>query len=161
MSDSLWLHGLQHAGLRGPHNLLELARTHVHWVRDTIQLSHPLSSPSYPVFNLFQHQGLFQWVGSSHQVAKVLELHSASVSVPTIIKTDFLQDWLIWSPSSPRDSQESSPTPQFKGISSSVLSLLYGSTLTSICDYWKNNSFDYTDLCQQSNSSLIYCLGLP
>ena len=55
------------------HWLPELAQTHVHWVGDAIQPSHPLSSPSPPAFNLSQHQGLFQWVGSSHQVAKVLE----------------------------------------------------------------------------------------
>ena len=55
------------------HHLPELAQTHVHWVGDTIQPSHPLSSPSPPAFNLSQHQGLFQWVSSLHQVAKVLE----------------------------------------------------------------------------------------
>ena len=55
------------------HQLLELAQTHVHWVSDAIQQSYPLSSPS-PAFHLSQCQGLFQWVGSSHQVAKVLEL---------------------------------------------------------------------------------------
>ena len=55
------------------HQLLGLTQTHVHWVRDAIQPSHPLSSPSPPVFNLSQHQGLFQWVSSSHQLAKVLE----------------------------------------------------------------------------------------
>jgi len=57
------------------HQLLELTQTHVHPVRDAIQPSHPLSSPSPPAFNLSQHQGLFQGVSSSHQVAKVLELH--------------------------------------------------------------------------------------
>ena len=56
------------------HQLLELAQTHVHWVGDAIQLSHPLLSPSPPTFNLSQHLGLFQWVSSLHQVAKVLEL---------------------------------------------------------------------------------------
>ena len=56
------------------YHLLEFAQTHAHWVDDAIQPSHPLSSPSPPAFNLSQHQGLFQWVGSSHQVAKVLEL---------------------------------------------------------------------------------------
>ena len=55
------------------HQLWELAQTHVHRVSDTIQPSHPLSSPSPPAFNLSQHQGLFQWVSSLHQVAKVLE----------------------------------------------------------------------------------------
>ena len=55
------------------HQLPEFTQTHVHWVGDAIQPSHPLSSPSPPAFNLSQHQGLFQWVSSSHQVAKVLE----------------------------------------------------------------------------------------
>ena len=55
------------------HQLPELAKTHVHRVGDAIYLSHPLSSPSPPAFSLSQHQGLFQLVSSSHQVAKVLE----------------------------------------------------------------------------------------
>ena len=55
------------------HQLPESTPTHVHWVGDAIQPSHPLSSPSPPALNLSQHQGLFQWVRSSHQVAKVLE----------------------------------------------------------------------------------------
>ena len=77
---------------------------------------------------------------------------SASASVlPMNIRTDFLYNWLIWSPYSPWDSQESSPTPQFKSINFSALSLLYGPTLTSIHDYWKNHSFNETDLCRPSN----------
>ena len=56
------------------HQLQGLAQTHVHWVSDVIQPSHPLLSPSLPPFYLYQHQGLFQWVSSSHQKAKVLEL---------------------------------------------------------------------------------------
>ena len=63
------------------------------------------------------------------------------------------QDGLVGSPFSPRDSQESSPTPQFKSISSLVLSFLHSPTLTSIHDYWKNHSLDQTDLCWQSNVS--------
>ena len=59
-----------------------------------------------------------------------------------IFRTYFLEDWLVWSPCSPRDSRESSPTPQFKSISSLVPNFLYGSTLTSIHEYWKNHSFD-------------------
>ena len=55
------------------HQLLKLAQTQVHWVGDTIQQSHPMSSHSPPAFNLSQHQSLFQWVSSLHQVAKVLE----------------------------------------------------------------------------------------
>ena len=72
VSDSLWPHGLP--GLPVHHQLPELAQTHVHRVGDAIQPSHPLSSPSPPAFNLSQHQSLFQWVSSLHQVAKILEL---------------------------------------------------------------------------------------
>ena len=61
------------SGLPVHHQLPELAQTHVHRVSDAIQPSHPLSSPSLPTFNLFQHRGLFQGVSSLHQVAKVLE----------------------------------------------------------------------------------------
>ena len=56
-----------------PVHLLEFTQTHIHWVSDAIQPSHPLSSPSPPAFNLSQHQGLFKWVSCSHQMAKVLE----------------------------------------------------------------------------------------
>ena len=62
------------------HYLPEFAQTHVHWISDTIQPSHPQSSLSPPAFNLSQHQDLFQWVSSSHQVVKVLRV-SASASV--------------------------------------------------------------------------------
>ena len=61
-------------GLPVLHHLLELAQTQVHWIGDAIQPSSPLSSPSPPVFCLSQHQGLFQWVGSSHQVAKLFKV---------------------------------------------------------------------------------------
>ena len=134
------------------HHLPELAQTD-HWVGDTIQPSHPLSALSPPAFSLFQHQGLFQWVSSLHQVAKILELQLQHQSLQWIFMTDSFYDWLVGSPCSPRDSQESSITPQFESINSLVLSLLYGPALTSIHDYWKNHSFDYTDLCWQSNVS--------
>ena len=70
------------------HHLLEFAQTHVHRVSDAIQPSHPLSSPSPHAFNLSQHQGLFQWVHSSHQVAKVLKLQH--LSLQWIFRVDFL-----------------------------------------------------------------------
>ena len=124
------------------HQLPEFAQTHIHWVHDAIQPSHPLLSPYPPAFNLSQHQGLFWWVSSSHQVAKVLELQLQHLSFQRMFRTDFLYDLLVWFPCSPRDSQESSPTPQFKSINSSVLSFLYGPTLTSIPDHWKSHSFD-------------------
>ena len=145
-------------GLPVHHQLQEFTQTHVHWVSDAIQPSHPLSSPSPPALNLSQHQGLFQWVSSSHQVAKVLELQLQHQSLQWIFRTDFLYDGLVWSPCSPRDSQESSPKPQFRSINSLVLTFLYP-TLTSIHDYWKNHSFDLADLCWQSLCFLICCLG--
>ena len=125
-------------GLPVHHQLLELAQTQVHWVGDDMQPSHPLSSPSPPTCNLPQYQGLFQLVSSSHQVAKVLEFQLQHQSFQWILRTDFLGDWLVGSPCSSRDSQESSPTPQFKSINSSVFNFIYGPTLTSIHDYWKN-----------------------
>ena len=130
------------SGLPVHHQLPEFTQTHVHWVSDAIQPSHPLSSPSLPAFNLPQHQGLFKWVSSSHQVAKVLEFQLQHQSFQWIFRTHFLQDGLVGSPCSPRDSQESSPTPQFKSINSSALSFLYSLTLTSIHDHWKNHNLD-------------------
>ena len=73
MSDSLKLHGLCMPGFPVHHQLPKLAQTHVHQISDPFQISHPLLSSSLPASNLYQHQGLFQWVSSSHQVAKVLE----------------------------------------------------------------------------------------
>ena len=78
VSDSLWSRGLQNARPPCPSPLPELAQTHVHWVGDAVQPSHPLLSPS-PAFNLSQLQGLFRWGSSSHQVAKVLSF-SFSIS---------------------------------------------------------------------------------
>ena len=131
----------------------ELAQTHGHWVGDVIQATHPLSPYSLLSHNIYQHQGLFWWISSSHQEAKLLKLPLQYQCFQWIFRTDLLKDWLVWSPCSPRDSQESSLTPQFKSINSLVLSLLYGPNLTSLHDYWKNHSFDYMDLCQQSNVS--------
>ena len=82
-------------GLPVHHQLPELAQIHVHWVSDSIQPSHPLSSPSTPAFNLSQHQSLFQWVISSHQVAKVLEFQfSISPSNEYSGLIFFRMDWL-------------------------------------------------------------------
>ena len=129
------------------HYLPEFAQTHVHWVDDAIQPSHLLSPSSPDALNLSQHQDFFQTIGSSHQVAKVLELQLQHQSFQWIFRVDFLYDWWVWSPCSPRDSKESSPAPQYKSIHSSVLSLFYDPTLTSVHDYWQSHSFDYTDLC--------------
>ena len=101
-------------GLPVHHQLLESTQTHVHWVGDAIQPSHPLSSPSPPALNLSQHQSLFQsqLFASGGQSIGV----SASTSVLPMLRTDLLQDGLVGSPCSPRDYQESSPTPQFRSI---------------------------------------------
>ena len=76
------------------HQLPELAQTHVHWVSDAIQPSHPLLSPSLPTFNLSQHWCLFKWVSSLHQVAKVLELQLQHQSFQWIFRISFRMDWL-------------------------------------------------------------------
>ena len=84
-------------GLPFHHQLLELTQTHVHWVGDAIKSSHPLSSPSPPTFNLSQHQGLFKWVSSSHQVSKVLEFQLYSCD----LLLDHFQFALIHGPNIP------------------------------------------------------------
>ena len=132
------------------HQLSKLTQTHAHRVGDAIQSPHPLSSLSPPAFNISQHQGLFKWVRGGQSIG---------ASAPASVLPMNIQGWFplgltslisLWS----RDSQESSPAPQFESINFSSLSLLYGSALTFIHDYWKNHSFDYTGFC------LICYLGL-
>ena len=138
VSDSLQPYGLQHARLfcpsptpRAYSNSCPLSR----WCHPTISSSVVLFS------SCLQSSGSFL-MSQLHQVAKVLEFQFQHQSFQWIVRTDFLQDGLAGSSCSPRDSQESSPTPQFKSINSLVLSFLYSPTLTSIHDYWKNYSFD-------------------
>ena len=87
-------------------------------------------------------------VRSLHQVAEVLKLWLQHLSFQWIVRVHFL----VWS-CSPRDSQEFSPGPQFEGISSLALCLLYGPAFTTIHDHWEDHSLEYKDLCQQSNVS--------
>ena len=135
------------------HQLPELAQTNVHWVSDAIQPSHPLLSPSLPAFNLSQHQGIFQWVSSSHQEAKVWSLNfsiSPSNEHPGLIS--FRIDWLdllagqgtLKSLLQHHNSKASIPWPS---------AFFMGPTLTSIYDFRKNHSFGYMDLCGQSDVS--------
>ena len=138
-------------GLPVHHHLPELAQTQVHWISDVIQPSHPVilfSSrlQSFPASGSFPMSQLFTSGGQSIGV-------SASTSVLPMNIQDWFPLGLVGSPYSPRDSQESSPTPQFKNVNSSALSFLYNPTLTSIHDYWKNHSLDKMDLCWQSNVS--------
>ena len=81
-------------GLPVGHQLPEFTQTHVHRVGDAIQPSHPLSSPPPPALNLSQHQGFFQWVSSSHQVAKIRV--SASASVPPMNIQGFISFRMDW-----------------------------------------------------------------
>ena len=127
-------------GLPVHHQLLEFTQTHIHRVSDAIQPSYPLSSPSPPAPNPSQHQSLFQWVNSLHEVAKVLEFQLQHHCLQRNPRTDLLQNGLVGSPCSPGNSQEYSPTPQFKSINSLALSLLHSPTLTSIHDHKKNHS---------------------
>jgi len=140
VSDSLRPRESQHTRLPVHHQLPKFTQTHVHRVSDAIQPFHPLSSPSLPAPNPSQHQSLFQWVNSSHEVAKVLEFQLQHHSLQRNPRADLLQNGLVGSPCSPRDSQVSSPTPQFKSINSLALSFLHSPTLTSIHDHRKNHS---------------------
>ena len=127
-------------GLPVHHWLPEFTQTHVHWVNDAIQPSSvvPFSShlQSFPASGSFPMSQLFTSGGQSIGV-------SASTSALPMNTQDWSPlGWTGWISFSPRDSQESSPTPQFKSINSSVLSFLYSPTLTFIHDYWKNQSLD-------------------
>ena len=122
--------------------LLELAQTHVPWVSDAIQPSHPLPSPSPPLFNVSQHQNLLmsQFFVSGGQIIGVSALASV---LPMNIQDWFPLGRTGWiSLQSKGLSQESSPTPQFKSINTFVLSLLHSPTLISIHNHRKNHSLD-------------------
>ena len=109
------------------------------WCHPTISFSVPFFShfQSFPASGSFPMSQFF-----SNQVANILEFQFQHQSFQWTFRTHFLWDGLAGSPCSPRDSQESSPTPQFKSINSSALSFPYSPTLTSIHDHWKNHSFD-------------------
>ena len=142
MSYSLQPHGLQHTRFPCPSPTPEAYSNSCplsQWCHPTISSSViPFSScpQSFPASGSFPVSQLFTSGGQSIGV-------SASASVlPMNIWDWFPLGWTGWSTCSPRDSQESSPTPQFKSINSSALSFLYGPTFTSIHDHWKNHSLD-------------------
>ena len=140
MSDSLKPHGPQHARLPCPSLYPGVSSNSCPWSQRCYLTISSSAAPSPPALNLSQHQGLFQWVSSLHQVAKVLELQLQHQSFQWIFRADFLEDGLVGSSCCSRDSQESSLAPQFKSINSLALSVLYGPTLTS--NYWKNESWE-------------------
>ena len=131
--------------------LPELAQTHVRWVSDAIQPSHPLSFPVllpliFPSIRVFSNESALRirwpnyWsfsfsISPSNEYSELISFKLSGLIL------QFKRLSRVFS------------TPQFKSILSSVLSLLYGPPLTSVHDYWKNHSFDYTDLCRQSDVS--------
>ena len=144
MSDSLQPHESQHARPPCPSptpGVYSNSCPSSRWCHPAISSS-VVSFSSCPQPPHPQHQGLFQWVNSSHEVAKVLEFQLHHQSFRWTPRSDLLWDGLVGSPCRPRDYQESTLTPQFKSINSSVLNFLHSPTLTSIHDHWKNHSLD-------------------
>ena len=159
MSHSLQPHVLQHARLFCLHYLQEFAQILVHWVSDAIQQSHPQLPHSPFAFHVSHHQGHFQWVNSTSG-GQSTGASASALSLLWIFRVGFLQDWLVWSPCCPSDSQESSPVPQFESTKAFFgAQPFYGPILTFIHDYWKKHSFDYMDLCQQSDISAFNTLS--
>ena len=153
VSDSLWPHGLQHARLPCPSpfpgacsNLRSLSW----WCHPTISssvISFFFCSQFFPASGSFLMSRLFTSDGQSIRA-------SASASVPPVNFQDLFPlglTGLIYLQA--KGLSRTSPTSQFKSINSSVLSLFYCPTLTSVHNYWKNHGFDYMDLCQKSNLS--------
>ena len=151
MPDSLLPYGLQHARLPCPHCLLEFVQTHVHWVSDAIQPSHLLSPSSPPALKLSQHQSfptsqLFTWGGQSigaSASAPVLPMNIQGWSLGWTDLISLLSKGIsrLFSSTKVRKHQFFSAQPSWWWI------------LTSMDDCWKNHSFDYMDLCRQSDVS--------
>ena len=135
------------------HYLPEFTLTHVHWACEAIQPSHPPSPASYPALNLFQHQGLFQWVGSSHQVA---EIWSSSFSISHSNEYSGLISYGIdWFDFLTVQGTLKSLL-QHHNSKASILwhTVFFTVQLTYIHDCWKNHSFDFTNLCWQRDVSV-------
>ena len=133
-------------GLPVHHQLSEFTQTHVHQVSDAIQPSHPLSSPSPPApippsIRVFSKESTLPMRWPKYWSFSFTIIPSKEI--PGLISFRRRSDFrLVGSPCSPRDFQDSSPTPQFKSINSLVLSFLHSPTLTSIHDHRKNHSLD-------------------
>ena len=128
-------------GLPVQHQLPESTQPRVHWVGDAIQPSHPLSSPSPPALNLSQHQGLFKWVSSSHQVAKT------GVSASTSFLPMNTQDlsplgWTGWISFQSKELTRVLSNTTVQKHQFFIAQLFYSSTLISIHDHWKNHSLE-------------------
>ena len=154
MSDSLRPHGLQ-PGLSVPHHLPELAQVHVHRISDAVQPSHPLPPPSVLALPFSSCPQSFP-ASCASPVSQLLAsgAQSTEASASASVLPMNIQGWsplgltgLISLLS--RGLSRVSPAPQFESINSSALILLYGPALT--CDYWKKQTFECVDLCQQSD----------
>ena len=123
------------------------------------QCCRPAISSSDTLFSFcpqsFPHQRLSQWVICSLQMTKILELPLQQQSFQREFRAGLPWGWLVWSPCCPRNFQESSPAPQFGGISSLLFCLLYGPALATVCDHWEDRSLDYVDLCRRNNVSVF------
>ena len=155
MSDSLQPLGLL-LGFPVLQYLPEFAQTHVHWVNNAIQLFHPLSPPSPPALNVSSIRSLpMSQLFSSHG-------HSIGVSAWASVLPTNIQGWFLLgltgfiSLQSKGLSRVFSNTTIWKHQFFLMLNLLYGPTLTSVCDYWKNHSFDSRDLYWESDVSAFW-----
>ena len=155
MSDFLDPMNCSMPGLPVYHQLSEFTQTHVHWVSDAIQPSHPLSSPSPPApiplsIRVFSNESTLHMRWPKYWSFSFSIIPSKDI--PGLI---FRMDWLDLL--AVQGTLKSLPTTQFKSINSLVLSFLHIPTLTSIHDHWKNHSLDQTDLCWQSNVCFWIC----
>ena len=154
VSYSLWPMDCSMTSLPGPHYLPEFAQVYVHCIGVAVQPFHPLLPSSPSAFNFSQHLGLFQRVGSSHQIAKVWSCSFISPSKRYSGLISFRINWFALL--AVQGTLNSPPEPQLESISSSVLCLLYGPALTSIHEYWKDHYLDtYLCIC-----FLTHCLDL-
>ena len=130
----------------------EFAQTHIHLVGNAIWPSNPLLSPSSLAFTLSQHQGFSNELALHISWPKYWSF-SFSISPPDEYSGLIFLELTSFISLQSKGLSEYSPAPQFESINSSVLSILYGPARTSEHDHWKNHSFDFTDLCWQSNVS--------
>ena len=159
VSDSLWPHGWKHIRPLCPSLSPKVCPSScpLHW------WCHPAISSSDILFS-FCHQPFPASVTfPKSQVfaaeTKILESQLQYRSFPWGFRVDFPSDWLVWSPCCPRDSQESSPEPQFERINSVALCLLYGPALKTICDHWEDHILDYMGLVSRVLSLLFNTLS--
>ena len=131
------------------HHFPELAQTHIHWVSDAIKPSCPLFSPSPPAFNLSQHQDLSQWIGSSHQVVKVLELQPSCRSFQWIFTIDFFYYWLVCFLAVPGIFKSLLQHHCWKASIFQCSAFFMAQLSHPYMTTEINQSFDYMELCQQ------------